>query len=56
MAARQGPDEYAVPVRDRRYNSARHIAQGFKSTAVTEFTVISLSPKLHSARGIHQAR
>jgi len=46
-------DEYAVPTRDRRYNPIRHIVQGFKWTAVTEFAVVSLSPKLHSARGIH---
>ena len=51
--SRHGADEYAVPVRDRRYNSVRHIVQGFKWTAVSEFTVVSFSPKLHSARGIH---
>src|SRR5580704_15108072 len=51
--SRHGPDEYAVPTRNRRYNSVRHIVQGFKWTAVTEFAVISLSPKLHSACGIH---
>src|ERR1700758_5076436 len=49
---RHGTDEYTVPIRARRYNSVRHIVQGFKWTAVTEFTVVSLSPKLHSARGI----
>ena len=54
--SRHGADEYAVPVRDRRYNSVRHIVQGFKWTAVTEFAVVSLSPKLHSARGIHELR
>src|SRR5271157_594838 len=48
-----GADEYAVPARDRRYNSVGHIVQGFKWTAVTEFAVVSLSPKLHSARRIH---
>jgi hypothetical protein len=48
-----GSDEYAVPTRDRRYNSVGHVVQGFKWTALTEFTVVSLGPKLHSARGIH---
>src|SRR5262249_8283783 len=41
---------------DRRYNSVRQIVQGFKWTARTEFAVVSLSPKLDSARGIHELR
>lgn len=51
-----GADEHAVPTRDRRYNSVRDIVQGFKWTEVTKFAVVSLSPKLRSARGIHELR
>src|SRR6516165_5942396 len=51
--SRHGADEYTVPIRQRCYNSVREIVQGFKWIAVTEFAVVSFSPKLHSARGIH---
>src|SRR5262249_60003316 len=54
--SRHGAGDYAVPTPDRRYNSVRHIVQGFKWTGRTEFTVVSLSPKLDSARGVHELR
>src|SRR5260370_17131584 len=54
--SRHRSDEYAVPIRNRRYNSVRHIVQRFKCAAVTEFAVVSLSPKLHSPCGIHELR
>src|SRR5262245_10148971 len=54
--SRHGAGDYAVPTRDCRCNSVRHIIQNFKWTAPTEFAVVSLSPKLDSASSLHKLR